>query len=189
MVRRRRGGFSRGRRFTRGGRNFQWCSVFFGPETIAPDELDEIPLLVVPDYAGNTNVSPSGVTLHRTILNIAINCGSAQQSGGSWCFGGIGVVDADETVTWDPTGADLTDERWIWTGVTSHCMVTLGSPVQTTASQSGNLMAIPPWSLDIRQKVRLRDTGLSLYLKSPISSVNNTNFFGTGRFLISGSTT
>lgn len=179
MARRMRSNFRRGRRFTRGRRNYQWSSVIIGPTAITADEIDEFPMLVTTDYNANSGLSPSGVTLIRTVGTIVLNLGTAPVAGAAWIFMGIGQIDSDETVSWDPSGQDLTDERWIWTGLRGLAV----------GNGSSGVYDAPRFELDIRQRVRLRDDAISLFVHANIASVNTITLMASFRMLLTGSTT
>jgi len=142
------------RSFRKDARGRHWVAAELTSDTVAPGAIDEYPLVVVADYASNSNASPSGITMARMRgeLVFAMSAGAADAASlGYW---GIAKIETDVPTSYDPGNAsDLVDERWLDTGT-----------YYLQKNTAGGYVVPPPRTIDIRQKVRLRDDAVSLFV-------------------------
>lgn len=163
MAMRRRFGRRPGR--GRDPRPIHWAGTT-GTTNVAGNSITEEPLIVRLDYSslGTTaRVSPSGVTCKRLVGNVAM-CTNGLSVGTVTAFMGIAHIDEDETVTlggnFDPSlNAQLTQERWLWNRVALW-------QVMTAVGENKGMS----FDIDIKQKVRLRDSGISLIIMTGVAS-------------------
>jgi len=160
-------------------------------ENLLPD-LNSMIVVDVPDYQGNTVMSPSGVTMVRCIINASFYVFPSGTFGGDRAFVsfryGLCIVDKDQTTEPDPgSSPDLIDERWLHVG---ERVLAWGVTGAGSGSEGWPVVHV---QLDIRQRARLRDQNL-------IFAVNSTNVltptgnYGVGyrvhtRTLLAGSIT
>lgn len=131
------------------------------------------------DYQGNTALSPSGVTLVRSILDFTIvpdEQATAQMDLWTWM---LYVNDQDATALNPTTSQNLIDERILACG-------TVGSKLPTTALFGGQLMGYHV-HVDTKQKVRLQDDRVLLIVRSEGDS--SGQLIGTLSLLLVGDTT
>jgi len=141
---------------------YHWVrSTISSPQSLGVGLLSEDPILVRNDYRGNVGTSPSGVTAVRMVGSLRI--GTTTPSAGAY-FGhwGVAHVEEDEVPTagasYDPSlNVQLTDERWLKTGV---FMMRASGAALDYFQYSVEL------NFDIKQRVKLRDSGISIIIKS-----------------------
>lgn len=144
----------------------KWTSVVI--DTLSTTGNDTVPaeasIVVAADYGSNTALSPSGVSCIRVVGTIqpiytmgsAFTAASTRIWSAAW---GIAHIDSDEASTgFDPhTAQNLIDERWLLTGM-------IGTSVRTETVEGIVQLYAPPIPVDIRQRVRLRDSGISIFV-------------------------
>lgn len=166
------------RRFSRfrGGRQkprlMKWNATAVQGANVTYAILQEIPLVIAADYAPSTTMSPSGVTVVRTVGMAlwypteadADAVASPYNTEGTRVIAtaGIAHVDTDEGIAsgFSPgSSQNLIDERWLW-------LDTSGFEVMEAVAGAGAGYQVKPmykFTWDIRQRVKLRDSGLSLF--------------------------
>jgi len=144
--------------------------------------ISEEVLLSRNDYnsTGGADVSPSGVTMARCVGEFVIVPGA---SAGIYVVNfGICHIEDDETVVaggaYDPSNnTQLITERWLWLGTCRwRCDTAVGYPEPQR------------WPFDIKQKVRLRDSGLSLVIINSAGSAATITMAYVSRTLLIGDT-
>jgi len=170
-------------RFPRGQRKpLHWTGTT-SSLTLGANTLSEQPLLVTDDYSDSIEMSPSGITHVRTVGNVCIAPDAT--SGLYFITLGIAHVDEDDTPTsgglQDPSQAtQLVAERWLWLKVWTIRVHGTGA-----GSGEGNFHN---FDIDIRQKVKLRDSGISLIVKNAVTSAGAVTIAYMSRTLVSGDT-
>lgn len=173
---------ARGRVAPRPGRH--WVGVA-NATTVAPGNIDEQPLVVSTDFANNTDLSPGKVTLARIVGSFVIRP-AAPVSGQYRWTAGIVLIDDDETPVFggefDPTQTlSLTRDRWIWGPYVQ--VVNYGSTAPTVAND-----IYMPVVLNVKQKVVLKDQGISLVWTCETNSPSSMVILTRTRCLLLGDT-
>jgi len=167
-MRRRFGG---GNRFRKHRKPVKWNAVSVQGANNTEAIIQELPIVVAGDYEAVSTLSPSGVSVVRCVGEVLIYPTNADASNALSPFiaqgyraiftVGIAHSDTDEGVSGFSPGSasDLINERWLWRD-SKGVMV----PVSNVAAGSGvELVEMLKFNFDIRQRVKLRDSGISLY--------------------------
>lgn len=146
------------RRFRGGARRSHTPKHWFreaGSIAIGASGTTTTTLLDASDYSGNTALSPSGVTLVRTIVDFSVVptlAGANDQSGFHWA---LWVCDADTATTLGVVTGNLVDERVLDCG-------TMQMLTDTAGSVGFSFMRGPTFRVDTKQRVRMQDSELRL---------------------------
>lgn len=155
------------RPFNRMRKPTKWSAVAVQGAAVATATLQELPIVVAGDYAPNTALSPSGCTLVRCVGTALIyptanaTTDAFNADAGRWIItAGIAHIDTDEGTGsgFSPgSQSNLIDERWL-------AYYSNGSMTVATSGAGGGTEHVPmwKWDFDIKQKVRLRDSGISM---------------------------
>lgn len=142
------------RSFRRGPRPaYHWARATF-QVTVANGASTTQDLLTVADYASNTSLSPTGVTIVRTIVEMAVvSCTPQAAHDLSDLQWGIFVIDEDQSAL-AITTANLRDERVLAVGCAGLLLggTTLGP----------GTAELPHWSVDSKQRFRLKNDEVRL---------------------------
>jgi len=171
------------RSFTKKGPSLKHWTAATGSNVLGAGLLAENTFLVKLDYASAAapTLSPSGVTMLRCVGNVVIN--PSVNTGRFIVAMGIVHIDDDEVPAaggaFDPSLiAQLATERWLWLKVWS-------AKVFVTTDNMG---PSNHFDFDIKQKVRLRDSGISLIVMNLAGSPGNVEYAFMSRTLIIGDT-
>jgi len=138
-------------------------------------------LLGTADYADNVAMSPSGVTLVRTIIEVAWNPAATTQGPYVVQFG-VSVSDADAAPFSVGITQDLTDERWLGLGMAYSRLY--GTGIAAGAAT----LASDKWHLDTKQKVKLRDSVVHLHVFNDSVSAGSIAYGFVVSLLLRGDT-
>jgi len=140
-----------------------WAAVSAQSDPFISGIVEEVPMIVTADYASNTALSPNGVTHVRTVGEVLWYPTTLNDTTGSpWkiiCTAGIAVVDTDEDTSsgFSPGSQQaLIDERWLWVDSVGYQQIVFNATGIA-------MMPMMKMTFDIRTKVRLRDSGLSMF--------------------------
>jgi len=166
-----------------GPSGYHWVGTYDADVSIAAGVLTERIVLASGDFSENTAVSRQGVTVCRCVGFILCRQTTPPTVGVMQANFGLAMVDEDETPTagaaFDPTvSVQLTDERWLWQ---SALVWQFATAVGAVAHRIVHF--------DVKQRVRLRDSGISMIVKNKASSVDNFNFDISCRVLLKGDIT
>lgn len=159
-----------------------WTGTTEPGNSLVAGTLDEFPIVVSTDYSSNANVSPSGVTCIRVVGDWGIRQGQPSTVGTYVVDYGIAHIDDDEVAAaggdFDPSiFTQLNRQRWLWVG--HYCWSVMSAVGQ---------LVLPQFHFDIKQKVRLRDSGISLFIKTALTNPGSCTGSMIGRALLRGDT-
>jgi len=127
-----------------GSKLYHWDRNILNATSVPAGTAITVPMVVVADYQGNANLSPSGITLRRTVGSFSIAINSTTTTTEWWAC--VYCQDQDGTNISPADGAQLTDERVLWT----DCG---GSRFSSNIGWQTNEKCV----FDIKQAVKLRD--------------------------------
>lgn len=139
----------------------------------------DVTLLEVGDYNANAALSPSGVTLIRTIVDVTLNSiGDASAATPSIVEWMLWVADRDQATINPATSQNLIDER-----VLDHGSVGIWFPDSNQTTGVNAPFVMPHWRLDTKQRVRLHDQEVRLTFRSVAGAAPITAFVHTSLLL------
>lgn len=140
----------------------------------------DVNLLEVTDYSGNTALSPSGVTLVRTIFTLAFIPVPPTLGNTANIDWALWVLDREDVGQNPATSQNLIDER-----VLDHGVLTM-SVGGLTADNITYFAA--PLVVDCKQKVRLQDSEVRLTLRA-VHGFTTLTYYVHSSVLVRGDTT
>lgn len=183
----RRFKFSR-RRFSGGkARAKHWTAQLMVPTDLVVGNQLTTDLVTPADYASNTLLSPSGVTLVRLVGSIVGAPLPQQGNANSTLWAAIVAADEEDTTFVPNSAQSLIDDRVLWSGV-------IATGRKVAASADVLIHPATQWNawrveIDIKQRVRMQDTAIRLELVNEGGGNFTFQVAGMFRALLVGDTT
>lgn len=145
--------------------NFHWVRDIVSIGVTNANVTATTVLLSPTDYRDNLAVSPTGITLVRTIVSLSINpAGNPAAAGSLRVSFGVSIADQD-VAAYSIDQPSLTDERWL--GFSQYNWRWQGAASANSVVDGHN------WLLDTKQKVKLQDDSVRLLLFNDAGSATS----------------